>query len=119
LSFPIDVTLSVNAISADLKDGELATLLTGCGGQEKRNINVKLFDRCDGSTLRLGYQLRQAVLDSQSFSQDLEGNETVDLQFSAQIGGATTTTDGFFMTGSYDTADGSPLNPTLVSGLAG
>ncbi len=119
LTFPIDVTLSVNAISADFQDGELATLLTGCGGQEKRNINVKLFDRCDGSTLRLGYQLRQAVLDSQSFSQDLEGNETVDLQFSAQIGGATTTTDGFFMTGSYDVADGSPLNPTLVSGLAG
>ena len=119
LTFPIDVTLSVNAITADLQDGELATLLTGCGGQEKRNINVKLFDRCDGSTLRLGYQLRQAVLDSQSFSQDLEGNETVDLQFSAQIGGATTVTDGFFMTGSYDTSDGSPLNPTLVSGLVG
>lgn len=119
LTFPIDVTLSVNAITADLQAGELSTLLTGCGGQEKRNINVKLFDRCDGSTLRLGYQLRQAVLDSQSFSQDLEGNETVDLQFSAQIGGATTTTDGFFMTGSYDLAGGTPLDPTLVSGLAG
>ena len=119
LTFPIDVTLSVNAISADLVDGQLSTLLTGCGGQEKRNINVKLFDRCDGETLRLGYQLRQAVLDSQSFSQDLEGNETVDLQFSAQIGGATTVTDGFFMTGSYDPASGSPLTPTLISGLVG
>lgn len=119
LSFPIDVTLSVNAFTADLQAGELSTLLTGCGGQEKRNINVKLFDRCDGSSLRLGYQLRQAVLDSQSFSQDLEGNETVDLQFSAQIGGATTTTDGFFMTGSYDLADGSPITPIPVSGLAG
>ena len=115
LTFPIDVTLSVSAITADLQAGELSTLLTGCGGQEKRNINVKLKDRCDGTTLRLGYQLRQAVLDSQSFSQDLDGNETVDLQFSAQIGGAGTVTDGFFMTGSYDVADGSPLNPTMFN----
>ncbi len=115
LAFPIDVTLSVSAITADLQAGELSTLLTGCGGQEKRNINVKLKDRCDGTTLRLGYQLRQAVLDSQSFSQDLDGNETVDLQFSAQIGGAGTVTDGFFMTGSYDVAEGSPLNPTMFN----
>jgi hypothetical protein len=115
LAFPIDVTLSVSAITADLQAGELSTLLTGCGGQEKRNINVKLKDRCDGTTLRLGYQLRQAVLDSQSFSQDLDGNETVDLQFSAQIGGAGTVTDGFFMTGSYDLAEGSPLNPTMFN----
>jgi len=115
LTFPIDVTLSVSAITADLQAGELSTLLTGCGGQEKRNINVKLKDRCDGTTLRLGYQLRQAVLDSQSFSQDLDGNETVDLQFSAQIGGAGTVTDGFFMTGSYDVADGSPLTPTMFN----
>lgn len=119
LTVPIDVTLSVSAIASDYVDGEIAGLLTGCGGQEKRNINVKLFDSCNPTLLRLGYQLKNAVLDSQSNSQDIDGNETVELQFSAQIGGATTIKDGFFMTGSYALANGSPLTPTYVSGLVG
>ena len=119
LTFPIDVTLSVSALNADLIDGQTAGLLTGCGGQEKRDIKVKLYDRCDPTRLRLAYVLRNAVLDSMSSSQDLDGNETVDLQFSAQIAGATTTGEGMFMTGDYNISLGSPLTPVLVSGLVG
>lgn len=119
LTFPIDVTLAVSAISADLEEGELSSLLTGCAGQEKRNINVKMFDRCGLGNLKFGYQVKNAILDNQSFGQDLDGNETVDLQFSAQIGGATTVTDGVFLTGDYDTTNGTPINPTLISGLVG
>ena len=88
-------------------------------GQEKRAISVKLFDRCGTNDLKFGYLLKDAVLDSTSNSQDLDGNETVDLQFSAQIGGATTIDEGVFFTGQYDTSLGSPLSPTLVTGLVG
>lgn len=119
LTFPIETTLSVSAIAADQIEGAVAGLLTGCAGQEQRDIKVSLFDRCDPSELRMAYVLKNAVLDSQNFSQDLEGNETVDLQFSAQIGGADSTGAGLFMTGSYDVSNGSPLNPTLVTGLVG
>lgn len=119
LTFPIDVTLSVSAIASNQAEGSIATLLTGCAGQEKRDISVKLLDRCGTETLKFGYLLKNAVLDSTDNSQDLEGNETVDLQFSAQIGGATSTGEGIFFTGSYDTALGTPLTPTLVSGLVG
>lgn len=119
LTFPIDVTLAISATRADLVDGQIAGLLTGCGGQEKRDIKVKLYDRCSPTTLRLAYVLRNAVLDSQNSSQDLDGNENVELQFSAQIAGATSTGEGLFMTGSYATSLGSPLNPSLVSGLVG
>ena len=119
LTFPIDVTLSVSAIAANQTEGSIATLLTGCAGQEKRGISVKLFDRCGTNDLKFGYLLKDAVLDSTSNSQDLDGNETVDLQFSAQIGGATTVDEGIFFTGQYDTALGSPLSPTLVTGLVG
>lgn len=115
LTTPIDVTLSVNAIMASTAAGSTSHLLTGCGGQVKRNISIKLYDRCDPTQLRLGFLLKSAVLDSQNFSQDLDGNETVDLQFSAQIAGTTTTDAGLFMTGSYATVDGSPLTPVLVA----
>ncbi len=117
LTFPIDVTLSVSAIASNQDQGSISTLLTGCAGQEKRDISVKMFDRCGLGVLKYGYILKNAVLDSTSNSQDLDGNETVDLQFSAQIGGATTTTEGFFCTGAYDTTLASPLSPTLVTGL--
>lgn len=119
LTFPIDATLSVSTVAGGQKDGQIATLITGCGGQESRDITVKVFDRCNPNLVRLAYILKNAVLDSQSSSQDLDGNETIDLQFSAQIAGATTTTAGLFMTGSYDTTLGSPLSPIRVSGLVG
>jgi hypothetical protein len=119
LTFPIDATLSVSLRASEFQDGQVAGLITGCGGQEKRRIKVKLKDRCNPNTLRLAYQFEEAVLDSQSSSQDLDGNETIDLQFSTQIAGATTTTAGVFMTGSYDTTLGSPLSPIRVSGLVG
>ena len=117
LTFPIDATLSVSTIAGGQKEGQIASLITGCGGQETRDITVKVFDRCNQSLVRLAYILKNAVLDSQSSSQDLDGNETIDLQFSAQIAGATTTSAGLFMTGSYDTSLGSPLSPIRVSGL--
>lgn len=119
LTFPIDVTLSVSAVGGGQSAGQIATLLTGCGGQEKRDISIKLMDRCDANKVRMAFVLKNAVMDSQSNSQDLDGNETYELQFSSQIAGATTVTDGVFLTGSYDTALGSPLSPVRVSGLFG
>ena len=119
LTTPIEVTLSVNAILTETVKGETAALLTGCAGQETRDITIKLYDRCDSSILRLGFLLKNAVLDSQNFGTDLDGNETVDLQFSAQLGGATSITNGIFMTGSYLPAAGDTLNPNLISGMVG
>lgn len=119
LTFPIDATLSVSIRASEFQQGQIASLITGCGGQEKRSIKVKLNDRCNPNKVRLAYQFEEAVLDSQSSSQDLDGNETIDLQFSTQIAGATTTTAGVFMTGSYDPTLGSPLSPIRVSGLVG
>lgn len=119
LTFPIDVTLSVSATAGGQDAGQIAGLLTGCGGQEKRDITVKLADRCDSTKTRFAFVLKSAVMDNQSSSQDLDGNETIDMQFSTQIAGATTVTDGIFFTGSYDLSLGSPLSPVYVSGLVG
>jgi hypothetical protein len=113
LTFPIETTVAISAITANQTRGSVAALLTGCAGQEKRDIKITLRDRCDNTTSRLIYILKDAILDSQNFSQDLDGNETVDLQFSAQIGGANTQTAGIFISGSYPsvTTAGNVTNP--------
>jgi len=117
LTFPIETTVAISAITANQRQGSVAALLTGCAGQEKRDIKITLRDRCDNTTSRLVYILKDAILDSQNFSQDLDGNETVDLQFSAQIGGANTQTAGIFMSGSYPstTTAGNVTNPILYT----
>jgi hypothetical protein len=117
LTFPIETTVAISAITANQRQGSVAALLTGCAGQEKRDIRITLRDRCDNTTSRLVYILKDAILDSQNFSQDLDGNETVDLQFSAQIGGANTQTAGLFISGSYPSATsvGNVVNPIVYT----
>jgi hypothetical protein len=44
-------------------------------------------------------------LNSESFSTDIGGNQTVDLTYNVQIGGANDTGNGIFMSGSYTTGD--------------
>ena len=56
----------------------------------------------DDSVVQSKFVLQNAQLDSQAFSQGLDDNETVDLTFSAQIGGPTTTDQGLFYSGAFD-----------------
>jgi hypothetical protein len=93
LEFPIDVTMSISSLTRDFASGALEYALTGTAENNKTDITL---DIKDGSEDKLKYILKGAVLDNQSFSQGLDDNETVDLTFSAQIGGASTTDQGLF-----------------------
>jgi hypothetical protein len=93
LQFPIDVTMSISALMREFGDGALEYALTGTAGENKTNIEL---DVTNGATSKIKFILSGAVLDSQSFSQGLDDNETVELSFSAQIGGASTTDQGLF-----------------------
>ena len=111
IDFPVTVTLSVSALMADFDDGSLDTLI--CNAEEKRDIALVMKDRC-GSGEALTWVLRNAILDSESFSASIGDNKSVDLTFSGQIGGANDITNGVFsftnMTsapGAYD-PDGTP-----------
>lgn len=94
LEFPIDVTLSVSALVREFGAGALEYALTGTAGNIETDVTLNV---TNGSDPRMKYELKKAVLDNQSFSQGLDDNETVDLTFSAQIGGATTDDQGLFM----------------------
>ena len=111
LQFPINVTMSMSAILKNFAAGALEHVLTGTAGDNKATISVTV--KNDAGTPQHYFQLKNAVLDSQNFSIGLDDNETVDMTFSAQIGGVSTTTDGLFWTGA-----GTYTAPTTYSGAA-
>ena len=110
LEFPIDVTLSVSALVREFGAGALEYALTGTAGNIETDVTLNV---TNGATTRMKYQMKKAVLDNQSFSQGLDDNETVDLTFSAQIGGATTDDQGLFF---FNKDDVSAPSFTVVSG---
>ena len=95
LQFPIDVTMNMSALVTEFGEGALEFALTGTAGDRTTDISVAMNA---GGAEQMKFTLKGAVLDSQSFSQGLDDNETVDLTFSAQIGGASTADQGLFMT---------------------
>ena len=113
LEFPIDVTMSFSSLLKNFDDGALDLVLTGTAGDQKTDITLSITNREDLEISR--FTLKNAQLDSQAFSQGLDDNETVDLTFSAQIGGPNTITQGLFYSGKADpTVDATGGNNTYA-----
>tara|TARA_R110000824_G_scaffold143979_2_gene311759 strand:- start:1451 stop:2653 length:1203 start_codon:yes stop_codon:yes gene_type:complete len=111
LDFPIDVTFSFSSLLKSFDDGTLDLVLTGTAGDETTDITLAIADE-EKAHVNI-FKLVGAQLDSQSFSQGLDDNETVDLTFSAQIGAPDTTNQGIFYSGLFDgvvDATGIPAN---------
>ena len=88
------MTLSVSALMTEFSDGSLDGLL--CGSEQKRDIAIVLNTRC-GKNNALVYIMKNAILDTQSFSASIGDNKTVDLTFSSQVGGANDSDNGIFL----------------------
>ena len=101
VDFPITATLSVNALVADLKSGNLVDLI--CGGTYDMQVKVQNPQcvTCDPNTAADGMVIdfKRCVLDSESFSSAIGDNKTVDLTFSTQIGGPEEVGVGVFVSG--------------------
>lgn len=101
LDTPIDVTLGVNAFVRDFNTGNLQQILLNAVDGQKQDITINIKDRNDSTKTSLVYVIKDAILDSQNFSLGLDDNETVDLQFSSQVAGATNSTVGLFCSGQH------------------
>jgi hypothetical protein len=112
VQFPIDVTVNISSLVNEYTTGALEFALTGSAGTKKTNIDIEVKD---GNNVRNKFVLTGALLDSQSFSQGLDDNETVDLTFSAQIGGASTTDQGLMFTAATGADDG--ISGVFLTGL--
>ena len=98
VDFPVNATLSVNAICNDVTQKNLATILDSNAGQ---TVTVTLKDK-DGAA-KMTYTLKGCRIDSESFSSSIGSNKSVDLTFSTQIGGTNDTTNGVFVNGASTT----------------
>tara|TARA_R100001443_G_scaffold8455_6_gene17803 strand:+ start:336 stop:1511 length:1176 start_codon:yes stop_codon:yes gene_type:complete len=93
VDFPVNVSLSASAILNDTEHNNLANVLES--GAQTISINMK--DSNGNTAIR--YHLKEAKLDSESFSSSIGANKSVDLTFSAQVGGPEDQTAGLFMSG--------------------
>ena len=101
IDFPVTVSCSISAIVADLKAGNLFNELYST---EKHDMQIVMRKPAAGGgsagAEQIRYKLKGVVLDSESFSSSIGDNKTVDLSFSATVGGPEDTTNGLFISGS-------------------
>jgi hypothetical protein len=86
ITFPINCTMTVNAIVGATASNKLYTLMTTNGDSTKYYCELKLVGYL-GSSPRTAYvMLKGAKLNSQNFTSSIGPNQTVSLELSAQIG---------------------------------
>ena len=86
ITFPINCTMSVNAIVGTTASNKLYTLMTTNGDNTKYYCELKLVGY-QGAIAHASYvMLKGAKLDSQNFTSSIGPNQTVTLELSAQIG---------------------------------
>ena len=93
VDFPISTTLSVSAIMNEQESVNLANVLE----EAEQDVTITL-KQPDGATGCI-WELKGALVDSESFSSSIGSNKTVDLTFSAQIGGPEDIAAGIFLSG--------------------
>jgi hypothetical protein len=96
IDVPINMDLTLNAIVSELRDQNLFDILAT---PTKQDFTITLRD--SSSTNKISYAIKGAILQSETYSENLGDNQTVDLTYTVQIGGANDTTAGLFMSGSY------------------
>jgi hypothetical protein len=96
---PINVDITINAIVSELSTKNIFDNLCSA---DKRNMQIMLKD-CN-NTNRLWFGISGAIFQSETYSENLGDNQTVDLTYTVQIGGANDIENGIFMSGSF-TAD--------------
>jgi hypothetical protein len=116
VNVPLNMDITINALVNEMVDNkDLFDFL--CGNQTTKQFTITLNQCADvgqNPTPKISYNFRGAILTSENHTQDIGGNETVDLTYSIQIGGANDSTNGLFMSGSYATG----VNMALESGYA-
>lgn len=94
IDFPVEITVNMNALVADLKSsGAITTLL----GSDTTKTLAFIFKTPGSQTERIVYEIRGAKLLSENFTSTIGDNKSVDLVFTSQIGGPQDTTNGLFV----------------------
>ena len=98
ITFPIDVTLSVDAIVGDLTTGSLSDYINN---DQAYDVTINMGQPVGTGTPRvmMRYLLKNARLNSHSYSSSIGSNKSVTLEFASQIGGPSQSLVGLFISG--------------------
>jgi len=96
IDVPINMDLSMSAIVSELQSENLFDILAS---PTKQNFTIALKD--SNGNRKIAYTIKGAILQGETYSENIGDNQTVDLTYTVQIGGANDTTAGLFMSGSY------------------
>ena len=99
LTFPIAVTLSVDANQGDLTSGSLSDILCN---DVSYNLSIVLKQpACTGSgPTAVRFDLKNAKLDSQNFNSTIGPSKSVTMTWTSNLGSFNDTVDGVFISGS-------------------
>ena len=109
IDFPITVSASINAIVADLAlEKGRRNLFNELYENKKHNMRIIMRKPSDAAGSKSSandqiiFELKGVTLDSESFSSSIGDNKTVDLGFTATVGGGEDTVNGLFISGLKD-----------------
>lgn len=100
ITFPVTVTMTVDANVGELSTGNLADQIDTDAAYDLY-VNMKEPGHAGAGNF-MTYAVKNAKIDSQEYSSDIGSNKSVSLTFSSQIGGSAQTDRGLFMSGRYD-----------------
>ena len=100
VNVPINMDISISAIVSELKSFNLFDELVA---SDKRTLEIQMKD--SSSNAKMTYTIKGAILQSETYSENLGDNQTVDLTYTVQCGGANDTENGLFMSGSANFAN--------------
>jgi len=105
ITFPMTVTMTIDALVADLTTGTLSDVIN-CDDSYDLAVNLLRPTSCPGTVgdttaqdIFAQYRLKGAKVNSQAFSSDIGSNKSVTMEFSTQVGGPHQTEQGLFMSG--------------------
>ena len=107
ITFPMNVTMTIDALVADLTTGSLSDVIN-CDDSYDIVVNLLRPVSCPGSMeseaanakdVFAQYWLKNAKVNSQAFSSDIGSNKSVTLEFATQVGGPQQLHQGLFMSG--------------------
>jgi hypothetical protein len=95
VDFPVVAKLSVNAILNEITAENLASVLNLSNGTDL----TLTINKAGTATPAVSYVIKNARLDSESFTSSIGSNKTADFTFSTQIGGPNDIINGIFVSG--------------------
>ncbi len=102
VDLPINVDVSLSAIVSELNKNNLFENLS-TPQKHSFTLTLRTANATTGTpgNTAIVFTVKNARLDSETFSSAIGDNQTVDMVFSTQVGGSNDTENGLFMDGSY------------------